>query len=142
MNHRLILIALTGLGLLAACTPTMASMSHDMAPVAAQAATPAAAPAAPVTITMKLTEWTMGMDMSPMKAKGPVMFMVENVGKFPHALAVEGKIGGKDFELSTIVLKPGEKTSLMVQLPPGTYNVYCPVGKHEAQGMKADLIIE
>ncbi|THF87456.1 hypothetical protein E7T09_09205 [Deinococcus sp. KSM4-11] len=80
--------------------------------------------------------------MAPMKVKGAVMFNVENAGKFPHALAIEGKIGGQDFEISTPVLKPGEKTTLMVKLPAGTYNIYCPVGKHEAQGMKADLVIE
>ncbi|GHF38138.1 putative cupredoxin-like copper-binding protein [Deinococcus metalli] len=129
MNKRVLVGSLAGLGLLAAALPSLAQ------------STPAPA-AAPTAVTMKLMEWTMGMDMTPMKAKGPVTFNIENVGKFPHALAIEGKIGGQDFELSTVVLKPGEKTSLTVNLPAGTYTVYCPVGKHEEQGMKADLVIE
>ncbi|WP_309573058.1 cupredoxin domain-containing protein [Deinococcus sp.] len=127
MNKRMIVGTLSALALLAVAMPSHAQDT---------------APAKPTDITMKLAEWTMGMDMTPMKAKGAVMFNVENAGKYPHALAIEGKIGGKDFEISTAVLKPGEKTTLMVTLPAGTYTVYCPVGKHEAQGMKADLVIE
>lgn len=128
MNRRVLIGSLAGLGLLMAALPSGAQTAPEAA--------------APTTITMKLTEWTMGMDMAPMKAKGPIVFMIENVGKFPHTLAIEGKIGGQDFEISSPVLKAGEKTSLMVTLPAGTYNVYCPVGKHEAQGMKADLVVE
>ncbi|PNY79828.1 plastocyanin/azurin family copper-binding protein [Deinococcus koreensis] len=136
MDKRLIIGTLTGLGLLAACMPSMA-----------QTTTPAAAPAAqavakPTEITMKLNEWTMGMDMPDMKVKGAVTFNLENVGKFPHTLAIRGKIGDKDIMISSAVLKAGEKTSLTVTLPAGTYTTYCPVGKHEAQGMKADLVVE
>ncbi|WP_240741705.1 plastocyanin/azurin family copper-binding protein [Deinococcus sp. KSM4-11] len=127
MNKRMIVGTLSGLALLAVAMPSHAQDST---------------PAQPTAIALKLSEWTMGMDMAPMKVKGAVMFNVENAGKFPHALAIEGKIGGQDFEISTPVLKPGEKTTLMVKLPAGTYNIYCPVGKHEAQGMKADLVIE
>lgn len=139
MDKRWIVGTLTGLGLLAACMP---SLAQTATPAAAPAAAPAAEAAKPTEITMKLNEWTMGMDMPDMKVKGPVTFNLENVGKFPHTLAIRGKIGDQEFMISSAVLKAGEKTSLTVTLPPGTYTTYCPVGKHEAQGMKADLVVE
>lgn len=104
-----------------------------------QAATPAK-PAKPAVVQVKLNEWTMGLDA--MKVKGPVQFEVTNTGKYPHALAIEGTIGGEKFELSTGWLKPGEKTTLLVSLPAGTYNSYCPVPGHEAKGMKSPLTFE
>lgn len=104
-----------------------------------QAAAPAT-PAKPTVVQVKLNEWTMGLDA--MKVKGPVQFEVVNDGKYPHALAIEGSIGGKDFELSTGWLKAGEKTTLLVNLPAGTYNSYCPVPGHEAKGMKSPLTFE
>ncbi len=97
-------------------------------------------PAKPQVIQVKLNEWTMGLET--MKVKGPVQFEVINAGKYPHALAIEGKIGDKDFEISTGWLKAGEKTTLMVNLPSGTYNSYCPVPGHEEKGMKSALTFE
>jgi len=100
----------------------------------------AATPAKPAVVQVNLNEWTMGLDA--IKVKGPVQFEVVNTGKYPHALAIEGTIGGKDFELSTGWLKAGEKTTLLVNLPAGTYNSYCPVPGHEAKGMKSPLTFE
>jgi uncharacterized cupredoxin-like copper-binding protein len=114
------------------------SVLLSTSPAAAQTA-PAEA-AKPTVIKVELNEWTMGM--SDMKVKGAVSFEVVNVGKYPHALAIEGKIGDQDFEISTGWLKAGEKTILLVNLPAGTYNAYCPVPGHEGKGMKSDLTFE
>jgi len=100
----------------------------------------APAPAKPTVVQVNLNEWTMGLES--MKVTGPVTFAVTNTGKYPHALAVEGKIGGKDFEISTGWLKAGEKTTLTIDLPAGTYNAYCPVPGHEGKGMKSDLTFQ
>jgi uncharacterized cupredoxin-like copper-binding protein len=133
MNKYLAPAVLTSLSLLLSVSPVQA----QTAPAAPAA--PAAA-AKPMVVKVNLNEWTMGM--SDMKVKGPVSFEVVNDGKFPHALAIEGKIGDQSFELSTGWLKAGEKTTLTVNLPAGTYNAYCPVGEHESKGMKSDLTFE
>ena len=62
---------------------------------------------------------------------GLVAFEATNDGQVPHALAVVGPAG----QARTQILKPGERTTVEVRLPPGTYKWYCPVGDHERRGM-------
>jgi plastocyanin len=54
-----------------------------------------------------------------------------NDGSVAHTLLVKGKSG---FKLSV-----GDTDSGTVELPAGTYELYCDVAGHEAAGMKADL---
>ncbi len=119
------------LGALAGCSLFLASM-----PVLAQGS----AAAKPTVVQVRLSEWTMGL--GAMKVKGPVQFEIMNAGKYPHALAIRGKIGDQAFEVSTGWLKAGEKTTLSLNLPGGTYTSYCPVPGHEEEGMKSDLTFE
>lgn len=58
-----------------------------------------------------------------------------------HALEVEGAIGGKEFEVATDLLAPGERTALILELPPGEYELYCPVPGHADAGMEGKLIL-
>jgi uncharacterized cupredoxin-like copper-binding protein len=37
--------------------------------------------------------------------------------------------------MRTPALAPGERATLTVQLPPGTYKWYCPIGDHQRRGM-------
>ena len=121
--------------------PSLAQTATPATPAAAPAAAPAAQAApAPTVIDVKLSEWTMGM--SALKAKGPVQFNIENVGQFPHVFKIDVEIGGKMVEISSARLLKGEKTSMTLLLPPGTYHVDCPVGNHESRGMMAELVIE
>jgi plastocyanin len=62
---------------------------------------------------------------------GVVAFEATNDGQAPHALAVVGAAG----EARTQTLRPGERTTITVRLPPGTYKWYCPVADHERRGM-------
>jgi uncharacterized cupredoxin-like copper-binding protein len=62
---------------------------------------------------------------------GVIAFEATNDGQTPHALAVIGPAG----QARTQTLKPGERTTVEVRLPPGTYKWYCPVGDHERRGM-------
>jgi plastocyanin len=55
----------------------------------------------------------------------------------PHAVEVEGK--GVEKESATI--DPGDRTSLSVRLKRGTYDFYCPVGNHRAEGMEGKLVV-
>lgn len=87
------------------------------------------------TVQVKLKEWSLGMQTATIKA-ATARFEVENDGQYPHAFKLEGKLGNQSFELATPVLRAGEKSVLIVKLPPGTYEADCPVGDHEMRGMK------
>ena len=55
----------------------------------------------------------------------------------PHAVEVEGN--GVEEESETVT---GGETELSVDLEPGTYTYYCPVGKHRQEGMEGTLTVE
>lgn len=58
--------------------------------------------------------------------------------QLPHAVEVEGN--GVEEETATI--QPGEDASVTVDLEPGTYEFYCPVGNHRAAGMEGTLTVQ
>jgi uncharacterized cupredoxin-like copper-binding protein len=60
-----------------------------------------------------------------------IAFAATNDGLVRHALAVDGPAG----QVRTPALAPGERATLTVQLPPGTYKWYCPLGDHQRRGM-------
>ncbi|HWH92730.1 MAG TPA: plastocyanin/azurin family copper-binding protein [Baekduia sp.] len=70
---------------------------------------------------------------------GKVVLVMKNPstsGK-PHAIAVEGK--GIDKDGKTV--SPGGTSKVSATLKKGTYEFYCPVGGHEAAGMKGKLVV-
>lgn len=89
-------------------------------------------------ITVKLKEWDLGFKSVTVKGD-KARFEITNNGTNTHGFELEGKIGGKKFEVAAPLLKPGEKTSLTVELPKGEYEVYCPVDGHEDRGMKGEI---
>ena len=93
----------------------------------------------PQVVQVKLSEWTMGM--ANLTVKGVTEFDISNAGKYPHVFTIAGKVGGKDVMVSSTLLKAGEKTSMTISLPAGTYNVFCPIPGHAEQGMKSTLTI-
>ncbi len=70
---------------------------------------------------------------------GKTAFVVTNAGTKKHNFGVEGQ--GIDKKFMTNV-DPNETKTLHVDLKTGTYKVYCPVGEHEAHGMKLDLTVK
>jgi len=69
---------------------------------------------------------------------GPTTFEVTNNGTIEHNF----EIGGPAVELKLESnLAPGESGSLQVDLPPGEYQVICPVGNHAAEGMQLTLTV-
>jgi plastocyanin len=70
---------------------------------------------------------------------GSVTFAVTNDGTSPHNLEIEGN--GVEEELPAD-LSGGESGELTVDLQPGTYEWYCPVGNHAAMGMEGELTVE
>jgi uncharacterized cupredoxin-like copper-binding protein len=89
------------------------------------------------TVEVKLTEHR--IDMPSSLEAGATTFKITNAGKAEHNFAVEGE--GIDKELDAN-LEPGATGTLIVELKPGTYKVYCPVGNHEEKGMKMQLTVK
>jgi plastocyanin len=68
---------------------------------------------------------------------GKVTFTYDNPSQVPHAFEVEGN--GVEEETETITQS---KASITVDLKPGTYTFYCPVGNHQQAGMEGTLTVE
>jgi hypothetical protein len=68
---------------------------------------------------------------------GKLTFNVENGGKEDHGFEIEGN----GIEQKTSILKAGDSAALEVDLPPGTYTVYCPVRGHKGKGMQRMLVV-
>jgi plastocyanin len=68
---------------------------------------------------------------------GEVSIELVNESSVPHAVEVEGN--GVEEESETVT---GSNTTLSVDLEPGEYVFYCPVGNHRAGGMEGTLTVE
>jgi plastocyanin len=68
---------------------------------------------------------------------GEVSIELVNESSVPHAVEVEGS--GVEEESETVT---GANTTLTVELEPGEYELYCPVGNHRDQGMDGTLTVE
>lgn len=101
---------------------------------ASGAASPATTGTAPVDV--KLSEFK--IDMPGSIAAGVTDFRVTNTGTTIHNFEVSGNGIEKQFDTN---LKPGETQSLRLELKPGTYTIYCPVGTHKDKGMQVDLVV-
>jgi plastocyanin len=86
--------------------------------------------AAPEDGSLKFTE-------SSWDAKaGKVKIDFDNPSSVPHAVEVEGN----GVEKETKVVTKG-KAAVTVDLKAGTYEIYCPVGKHKQAGMEGTLTV-
>jgi plastocyanin len=68
---------------------------------------------------------------------GEVTFTYSNPSQVPHAFEVEGN----GVEAETETFTEGED-SITVELEPGEYVYYCPVGQHRQAGMEGTLTVE
>lgn len=69
---------------------------------------------------------------------GPTTFEVVNNGQMLHNLEIEGQ--GIEVMLDRD-LNPGETGTMEVDLQPGEYVAYCPVGDHRERGMEMALTV-
>ena len=88
---------------------------------------------------VKVTLKNGDLGFKELTVKGETRFEIENAGTKDHAFEIEGKIGDKEFEIASPVLKPGEKSVIIVGLPAGKYEVYCPVADHKEMGMAGEI---
>src|SRR5215218_11302100 len=76
-------------------------------------------------------------DKPTLEAKaGTVTINFDNPSSVPHAVEIEGN--GVEEETKTVTK---DKASVTVELKAGTYDFYCPVGNHRAEGMEGKLTV-
>ena len=131
--------------LFAALVTSTAACTKDLdAQIAANPGTYSSAPTATATtqreraspVNVRLSEWKLELSQLTVPT-GEVEFNVTNAGTMQHAFEVEGQGLEKDLE----PIKVGATSTLRLTLPPGTYELYCPIGDgaHKKMGMIAHL---
>ena len=91
---------------------------------------------APGTVTVHAKD-TLSFDKGSYSATaGDVTFDYVDDGNIPHTLNIEGQT----FEID--VNSHGEKKSASINLPAGTYTLYCNVPGHRSAGMHATLTVK
>jgi hypothetical protein len=92
---------------------------------------PAPDPRAVAIATVSLVDYALDAGQPRVARAGVIAFEATNDGLVRHALAVDAPAG----QVRTRALRPGERATISVRLPPGTYKWYCPIGDHEERGM-------
>jgi len=107
-------------------------------PAAGGAAETPAASASPQVVDVGLTEFA--IDMPNSLPAGPTRFSIHNNGAATHSFVIEGQGIEKTLANS---LQPGQSAFLNLDLAPGSYTVYCPIGEgaHRAKGMEVQLTV-
>jgi uncharacterized cupredoxin-like copper-binding protein len=88
----------------------------------------------PVEVTLTSYEIEVG-DSVP---AGEVVFELTNDSDHDHGFAITGD--GVDRTLVEQV-EPGSTSEASIELEPGTYTVWCPIGDHRDRGMEAELTV-
>ena len=99
-----------------------------------------AAPNSPSTgpqITVRMTDFHLALSrQSP--TPGTYTFLALNAGQTEHALVIAGPdVAGQ----RTPILQPDQSARLTATLQPGSYELYCPVDGHKADGMDTYLTV-
>ncbi len=116
----------------------LAALAVGLGAGAASAARSGSTPVAP--IRADLAEWTLGFAELELDG-GRVTFALVNRGNAPHALTIEGGAAGTAIRINSPILRPGQRATLEVDLPPGEYVAYCPVGGHRGLGMEGRILV-
>lgn len=108
---------------------------------ASKPATTGAAPASGGGVALKADE-SSGLAFDPKTATakaGKVTLTMTNPSSngSPHGIAIEGQGVDKDGATAS----PGGTSTVSVDLKPGKYTFYCPVGGHRAAGMEGTLTV-
>ena len=75
-------------------------------------------------------------------AAGTIRFNVYNFDQDPHTLAVADANGQQIGDTAQIPAgQPGTPVTLTVNLPPGTYVLYCTLPAHAALGMQTTIVV-
>jgi plastocyanin len=90
-----------------------------------------------INLAVSMTEFAFD-PANPTIKPGIVTITATNDGTIDHAVTVEAPNGN----VSTPTVMPGDSAKIKLKLPPGTYDWFCPIGNHEAQGMKGTITVK
>lgn len=72
---------------------------------------------------------------------GPLTLQVTNVANMPHTITIEGN--GETMTMPETLVPAGPtSTTWEINLSPGTYTIWCPIGAHREQGMEITITVE
>ena len=91
-------------------------------------------------VRVNLQEWQLGFRTVEVKGNR-IRFEIVNAGQLQHGFELEGEVGGQEFEVATGLLEPGQQAVLVLELPAGEYEVYCPVPGHAPAGMAGKVVV-
>jgi hypothetical protein len=86
-------------------------------------------------VAVSLVDYALKASAARVGAAGVIAVEATNDGLVRHALAVDAPAG----QVRTRALLPGQRETLSIRLPPGTYKWYCPIADHEQRGMVGRL---
>jgi uncharacterized cupredoxin-like copper-binding protein len=117
-----------------------ASSSPAAAPPGSNPSTAAGTPNAAqgTVVPVAMTEFHLQLPTENL-APGTYTFTAMNDGKIVHAIEIDGP--GVSDQRTPGVVQPGGSSQLTVTLAPGTYEMYCPVGNHKAEGMDTHFTV-
>jgi plastocyanin len=92
--------------------------------------------AEPEGVRVSLDEFTIRLSSSI--PSGETTFVITNRGAVNHSFVIVGE--GAEASLDSPV-RPEQTAELTVDLPPGTYQILCPVANHDALGMTRELVV-
>ena len=79
----------------------------------------------------------------PTLAAGTIHFNVYNFDQDPHTIAVADASGQQlTNPVAVPAGHPGTAVTVTVNLPPGTYVLYCTLPQHAADGMKTTIVVK
>ena len=116
--------------------------SSAAAPAASSAAPSSSAPAAAAggTTMVKATETEFHIALSQKTFRpGKYTFVAVDKGQVQHNLVINGP--GVSQAKTPGLLSPGQSASVTVTLAKGTYDVFCGVPGHKAQGMDVQITV-
>jgi uncharacterized cupredoxin-like copper-binding protein len=91
------------------------------------------------TVVIKESEFKLDPSKVTLDKPGTYIFEVKNVGTFTHALEIEGN----GVEAETRQMDAGNSGKIKVNFKnPGTYEMYCPVDGHRAEGMEGKVTVK
>jgi uncharacterized cupredoxin-like copper-binding protein len=116
--------------------PENSSSMNPVVPPQSSAASSRPTPAAAAQAQVDLLEYS--IHMQPSYAAGSQTFAVANAGKETHGLVIEGN--GTQVKLPNDLAR-GDRSTLTVELKPGTYTAWCPVDGHKGKGMTTTFTV-
>ena len=77
--------------------------------------------------------------LSAKAGKVTIKLKVAKGSEFPHSVGIQGN--GIDKKGKPLFAQGGKTATVTARLKKGTYEFYCPVGEHAANGMKGTLTV-